>query len=68
MSDLKESIIIKTLCDDYANNHISFTEYRYQRRKILLQLDKDFNQVDFDESELEDVLVEDENILEKQEV
>lgn len=47
MSDLDVSIDIMALADDYANNLISFADYRAQRREILLQLEKDLNQVSF---------------------
>ena len=45
MSDLEISSLIKDLSDNYANNHISLSEYRYQRRILLQQVDCEFNQL-----------------------
>ncbi len=58
MSDLKESAIILSLSEDYACNQISFDDYRKQRRAILLQLEKQLNQIDIDSEKTEhDVVV-----------
>ncbi len=54
MSDLNASAIITALSDDYANNLITFSKYRSQRRIILLQLEKELNQVVFKDNEDED--------------
>ena len=49
MSDLEISSLIKDLSDNYANNHISLSEYRYQRRILLQQVDCEFNQLCVDD-------------------
>jgi len=53
MSDLKVSPLIKTLSDNYVNNRISFDEYRFERQVILRQIDSEFNQRFFEDSQSE---------------
>jgi len=44
MNDFDISLVLRNLSDDYSGNRISFSEYRLQRKAILLQLDEDCNQ------------------------
>lgn len=53
MSDLKVSPLIKSLSDNYVNNRISFDEYRSERQIILRQIDSEFNQRVFVNSQVE---------------
>jgi len=55
MNELEMSSLIKTLSDNYANNHISLSEYRYERRRILNALDVEFNQFEIEEEVIEEL-------------
>jgi hypothetical protein len=63
MSDLDIFSTIQALSDDYANNHISFTDYRMQRRALLEELDKTFNQVKYPD-EIDEVFLIEEQLIE----
>ncbi len=43
MNDLHSSSLLWTLSDDYANNRISFQEYRSQRKILLCKIDEEYN-------------------------
>ena len=62
MSDLKVSSLIRTLSENYANNRISFDEYRFERRQILRDIDSEFNQIVFDEMQLDNSILETEEL------
>ncbi len=43
MSDTSYSATLRRLSQDYFQNHISFEEYRIQRKIILDKIDEEFN-------------------------
>lgn len=43
MTETKYADLIKALFQEYYQRHISQAEYREQRRKIIQDMDKEFN-------------------------
>jgi hypothetical protein len=43
MSENSYSLLLRNLSNDYYYNHMSFEDYRVQRRIILDKIDEDFN-------------------------
>lgn len=43
MSETSFSLMLRNLANEYYNNHISFGDYRTQRKIILDKIDENFN-------------------------
>lgn len=43
MSENSFSLMLRNLSNDYYHNHISFEDYRIQRKIILDKIDEEFN-------------------------
>jgi len=51
MSEISYSVLLRNLSNDYANNRISFEQYREERKILLWKIDEEYNDVKFESGE-----------------
>lgn len=61
MSDISFSLIVRSLAYEYFQGHISFEQYRRQRKSFLDKIDEVFNERKLNEENIEISIDENKN-------